>query len=61
MDVLRTPEARFSAVPAFPYQPRRIDVGGLEMAWVEHGPPDGAPIQGAVSIQTRLDQPPEQF
>ncbi len=44
MRVLRTPEARFSSLPDFAYAPKRIDVGGLEMAWVEDGPNRAAPI-----------------
>ena len=44
MRVLRTPEARFTSLPDFAYVPKRIDVGGLEMAWVEEGPNRGAPI-----------------
>lgn len=44
MRILRTPEARFSAVPDFPYPPHRVDVGGLEMAWVEDGPATAAPV-----------------
>lgn len=41
MKVLRTPEARFAALPDFPYEPRFVDVGGLRMAWVEAGPASG--------------------
>jgi haloalkane dehalogenase len=44
MRILRTPEDRFASLPDFPYAPKRIDVGGLEMAWVEEGPPSAAPI-----------------
>jgi haloalkane dehalogenase len=47
MDVLRTPEDRFRAVPDFPYEPLFVDVpdgdgGELQMAYVEAGPVDGA-------------------
>jgi haloalkane dehalogenase len=46
MDVLRTPEARFGALPDFPYEPRFADVpdgdgGRLRMAYVESGPAAG--------------------
>jgi len=42
--VLRTPENRFAALPGFDYPPRYADAGGLRMAYVEDGPPDGAPV-----------------
>jgi haloalkane dehalogenase len=42
--VLRTPEERFAGLPGFPYEPRHADVGGLRMAYVEAGPPDGEPV-----------------
>lgn len=44
MRILRTPEARFASLPDFPFTPRRVDVGGLEMAWVEDGPASAAPV-----------------
>jgi haloalkane dehalogenase len=44
MRALRTPEDRFTGVPDFPYPPRYTTVDGLRMAWVEAGPPDGAPV-----------------
>jgi haloalkane dehalogenase len=42
--VLRTPGERFTGLPGFPYPPRYADVGGLRMAYVEAGPPDGEPV-----------------
>jgi haloalkane dehalogenase len=42
--VLATPEDRFAALPGFPYPPRYADAGGLRMAYVEDGPPDGPPV-----------------
>jgi haloalkane dehalogenase len=42
--VLRTPEERFAGLPGFPYRPRYADVGGLRMAYVDAGPPDGEPV-----------------
>ena len=42
--VLRTPESRFAALPGFDYPPLYADAGGLRMAYVEDGPPDGAPV-----------------
>lgn len=49
MQVLRTPEDRFTNLPDFPYQPHYAEVadpdgGTLRMAWVEAGPPDGPPV-----------------
>jgi haloalkane dehalogenase len=45
MKVLRTPDDRFSDLPDFPYEPRYADVGdGLRMAYLDEGPPDGAPV-----------------
>lgn len=44
MRVLRTPEERFADVPGFRYPPRYADVGGVRMAYVEAGPPDGEPV-----------------
>ena len=38
MDVLRTPEARFAALPDFDFEPRYTEVDGLRMAHVEAGP-----------------------
>jgi haloalkane dehalogenase len=44
MEVLRTPQGRFANLPDFPYSPRYVDVGGLRLAYVEAGPPDGEPV-----------------
>ena len=44
MRVLRTPPERFAGLPGFPYPARHADVGGLRMAYVEAGPPDGEPV-----------------
>src|SRR6516164_2894838 len=44
MKVLRTPQDRFAALPDFGYPPRYADVGGLRMAYVAAGPPDGEPV-----------------
>jgi haloalkane dehalogenase len=47
VELLRTPEDAFAALPDFPYEPHYADVpdpdGGapLRMAWVEDGPADG--------------------
>jgi haloalkane dehalogenase len=44
VQVLTTPDDRFAALPGFGYQPHYADVGGLRMAYVEDGPPDGPPV-----------------
>ncbi len=44
MKVLRTPQERFAGLPGFGYEPRYADAGGLRMAYVEAGPPDGEPV-----------------
>jgi haloalkane dehalogenase len=49
MQVLRTPEERFAALPDYPYTPAYVDVtaDGLDpvrMAYVDEGPRDAAPV-----------------
>lgn len=44
MRALRTPDDRFIRLPDFGYSPRYVDVGGLQMAYVEDGPGDGEPV-----------------
>jgi len=49
MDVLRTPDERFAAIPDFEYEPRYADIpsgdgGTLRVAWVEDGPADADPV-----------------
>jgi haloalkane dehalogenase len=44
MRCLRTPEDRFADLPGFAYPPRYADAGGVRLAWVEAGPPDGEPV-----------------
>ena len=44
MRVLRTPEERFADLPGFGYPPQYADAGGLRLAYVEAGPPDGEPV-----------------
>lgn len=41
--ILRTPDARFSALPDFPYTPKYQQVGGLRIAYIDEGPRD-APL-----------------
>lgn len=49
MQVLRTPEERFAALPDFPYAPAYADVTAdglppVRMAYVDEGPRDAAPV-----------------
>jgi haloalkane dehalogenase len=45
MDILRTPDERFAALPEFPYEPRYLEVdGGLRVAYLDEGPADGAVV-----------------
>ncbi|MBS9535753.1 haloalkane dehalogenase [Mycobacterium sp. M1] len=49
MEKLRTPDARFAALPDFGYPPQYaeiddLDGGTLRIAWVEDGPADSDPI-----------------
>lgn len=44
MKVLRTAAERFAGLPDFGYEPRYADVGGLRLAYIEAGPPSGAPV-----------------
>lgn len=44
MRVLRTPDDRFDGLPGFAYRPSYADVGGVQMAYVQAGPPGGEPV-----------------
>ena len=41
MPFVRTPDARFAALPDFPYEPHYAEVDGLRMAYIDEGPRDG--------------------
>ena len=43
-EILRTPEARFANLPAFPWAPHYTMVGGLRIAHVDEGPKDAAVV-----------------
>jgi haloalkane dehalogenase len=43
VEALRTPDARFSDLPDFPYVPRHVEVEGLRIAFIDEGPRD-APV-----------------
>ena len=44
MKSIRTPEARFSSLPDYDFEPNYVDVGGLRMHYVDEGPRDAAPV-----------------
>src|SRR5689334_11788731 len=44
MEILRTPDDRFAALPGFPYAPRYAEVGELRVGYVDEGPRDGAVV-----------------
>ncbi|MEM8535870.1 MAG: haloalkane dehalogenase [Chloroflexota bacterium] len=44
MDVLRTPDERFAALPEYDFAPNYVDVDGLRMHYVDAGPSDAAPV-----------------
>lgn len=49
MDILRTPDSRFTALEGYPFEPHYLDVTApgtpaLRMHYVDEGPRDGAPI-----------------
>ena len=49
MDVLRTPDSRFTDLPGYPFAPSYVDVRAADtphvrMHYVDEGPRDGAPI-----------------
>ena len=43
MEVLRTPDACFAALPDFPYSPHYVDVG-VRVHYIDEGPRDAAPV-----------------
>lgn len=44
MDVLRTPDERFSNLPRFPFAPHYVEIRSLRMHYVDEGPRDGEPV-----------------
>ena len=41
MDVLRTPDDRFAALPGYDFAPNYLDVDGLRLHYLDEGDPDG--------------------
>ena len=44
MEILRTPDERFSNLPGYPFKPRYVEVGGLRTHYVDEGPQSAAPV-----------------
>ena len=44
MEILRTPDERFSNLPGYPFKPRYVEIGGLRMHYVDEGPQSAAPV-----------------
>ena len=44
MQSIRTPDARFSNLPDYDFEPNYVDVGSLRMHYVDEGPRDAAPV-----------------
>src|SRR4051812_38565238 len=42
MEILRTPDERFAALPGYAYAPRYAQIGELRMHYLDEGPRDGA-------------------
>ena len=41
MEILRTPDDRFKRLAHYPFEPNYVDVNGVRMHYVDHGPKDG--------------------
>ena len=44
MEVLRTPEQRFAALPGYPFAPHYVTIDGLRLHYVDEGPEEGEPV-----------------
>lgn len=44
MAFLRTPDARFGALPGYPYTPRYLDAGAIRVHYLDEGPRHAAPV-----------------
>jgi haloalkane dehalogenase len=44
IEVLRTPDERFTGLPGYPFEPHYLDVDGLRVHTVDEGPRDAAPV-----------------
>ena len=44
MEILRTPDERFAALPGYPFAPHYVELDGLRMHYVDEGPPEADPV-----------------
>jgi haloalkane dehalogenase len=44
MEILRTPDERFAALPDFPFAPHYVEVDGLRVHYLDEGPRDAPPV-----------------
>lgn len=44
MEILRTSDERFAALPGYPFAPHYVELDGLRMHYVDEGPPDADPV-----------------
>ena len=44
MEFLRTPDARFTQLPDFPFTPHYVELGELRMHYIDEGPRDAPPV-----------------
>ena len=44
MEVLRTPDDRFTSLPGYPFAPHYVEVGGLRIHHVDEGPRSAPPV-----------------
>jgi haloalkane dehalogenase len=44
MEILRTPDDRFSDLPGYPFKPHYIETDGLRIHYVDEGPRSAAPV-----------------
>ena len=45
MNILRTPDERFAALPGYAFEPHYADISdGLRMHYLDEGPPDASPV-----------------
>jgi haloalkane dehalogenase len=44
MEILRTPDERFDALPGYGFEPHYVEVGELRVHYVDEGPRDGAVV-----------------
>ena len=44
LELCRTPEERFAALPAYPFAPHHVEVDGVRIHHLDEGPPGAAPV-----------------